>query len=162
LRRRKKGRAIGLTLHLVAARAAALAAIAAVATDTPLDVLWARRRHVTAVVRQLERAGHRNPTVERERLARARIHRGYLDVGGRVRALDWDNVGTVTAIFDATGTALVTFTSSDGTKHATRTIDWADLKPIDHPDPVELTGEAENCFALAEHALAETTGEWNE
>jgi conjugative relaxase-like TrwC/TraI family protein len=137
-----------------------LAAIAAVATESALDVLWARHRHVTAVVRQLERAGHRNPTVERERLARARIHRGYLHVGGRVRALDWDNVGTVTEIADRSGSCWVHFVSEDG-RHADKQMSWADTKPIDHPDPATLPAAAADYFDRAEAAIAEHAAVWD-
>ena len=74
-----------------------LAEVADTATHSHLDELWARNQHIRHVIRTLEAAGHRNPTTEAERLARARTHRAYLHTGGRVRALDWDNVGTVIA-----------------------------------------------------------------
>jgi conjugative relaxase-like TrwC/TraI family protein len=139
-----------------------LAAIADLAATTPLDALWNRHVEIRGITTRLEAAGHTNPHTAAQRLERARAHRRYLRPGGRVNAADWDNVGTVTAVFDTTGTALVAFTSADGRRNATRTLPWADLQPIDHHDPVELSGEAVCYFALAEQALAETTGQWNE
>ena len=68
-----------------------------------------------------------------------------------MRALDWDNVGTVTAIADPTGTAYVHFVAPDG-RQATSCLHWAQIKPIDHPDPADLTDEAADYFALAEQA----------
>jgi hypothetical protein len=79
-----------------------------------LDVLGRRHRHITAVVHRLETAGLRNPSVERERLAAGRAHRSFLRTSGRVRALDWDSVGTVVVIAHTTGTAYVHFQASDG------------------------------------------------
>jgi hypothetical protein len=81
-----------------------LARIADVANAATLADLHARRRHIAHVVRQLEATGHRNPTVERQRLDAARAHRGFLHHGARVRALDWDNVGTSNIERDGDGT----------------------------------------------------------
>ena len=107
------------------------------------------------------RTGHHDPTVEAERLARARLHRQYLHVGGRVRALDWDNVGTVVAIADHTGTCWVNFVSEDG-RHAVKWMRWADIRPLDHPDPVDITDAANSYFELADAALAEQVAAWNQ
>ena len=112
------------------------------------------------VVRRLEAAGHRNPTVERQRLDTARAHRGFLHHGARVRALDWDNVGTVTAIVDVTGTAYVHFVSPDG-RQATKCLHWWEIKPIDHPDPAELTADAVEYFELMERAISEDEAVWH-
>ena len=65
------------------------------------------------VTAQLVAAGYTDPTNAALRLARARAHRQFLTPGTRVNAADWDNVGTVIAVFDNTGTALVEFTSTD-------------------------------------------------
>ena len=137
-----------------------LAAIADTATRHPLDHLWHRHRQCQRVVRDLERAGYRNPDRERQRLERARLHRGFLATGGRVRALDWDNVGTVQAVIDVTGTCLIRFDTPDG-RTARKVLDWADVKPIDHPDPVELTDDADDYLALWDHAIGEDVAAWN-
>jgi conjugative relaxase-like TrwC/TraI family protein len=139
-----------------------LVAIADLAATIPLDQLWRRHVEIRRAINRLAAAGHTNPTIAAARLDRARNHRRFLRPAGRVNAADWNNVGTITAVFDTTGTALVTFTSSNGRRHATRTLDWADLAPIDDPDLVEISEEAANYFALAEHALAEAAGEWNQ
>ena len=137
-----------------------LATIADIANASTLDVLWDRHRYVRHVTRQLVRDGHRDPTREAERLARARVHRAYMHVGGRVRALDWDNVGTIVAIANQTGTAYVHFVAPDG-RQAHRWLDWADAKPIDHPDPADITDSAEDYFTLADAAVADDVAIWN-
>ena len=137
-----------------------LARIADLANATTLADLQARQRHIAQVVRRLEAAGHRNPTVERQRLDAARAHRGFLHHGARVRALDWDNVGTVTAIVDVTGTAYVHFVSPDG-RQATKCLHWWEIKPIDHPDPADLTAEAVDYFELMEQAISEDEAVWH-
>jgi conjugative relaxase-like TrwC/TraI family protein len=136
-----------------------LAAIADLATATSLDLLWAQQRRIRQVTTDLRRAGHRDPTVEAERLTRARTHRHYLHHGGRVRALDWDNVGTVTAIADHSGTCQVQFVAEDG-RTATKWLAWSDTKPIDHPEPVDVPDNATGYLAAVETALAKSVASW--
>jgi hypothetical protein len=57
-----------------------------------------------------------------------------LAIGVRVSPADRNNVGTVTAIDEQTGTATVDFVSANGT-HAARNFDWDDLRLIDPPNP---------------------------
>jgi conjugative relaxase-like TrwC/TraI family protein len=139
-----------------------LADVADLATATPLDVLETRARHIRTTIADLEHHGYLNPTVEADRLARAVDHRPTMHVGGRVKALDWDNVGTVQAIFDRTGTARVEFHTSDRHYHAVKTLPWADLKPIDHPDPAELGDDSRDWIRLATQAVTETRQEWDQ
>ena len=77
-----------------------------------------------------------------------------------MRALDWDNVGTVTAIVDVTGTAYVHFVSPDG-RQATKCLHWSEIKPIDHPDPADLTTDAVAYFELMEQAISEDEAVWH-
>ena len=91
----------------------------------------------------------------------ARTHRSFMHVGGRVRALDWDNVGTITAIADHTGTAYVHFVAPDG-RQATAARTGAQIKPIDHPDPADLSADAADYFALAEQAIADDVAAWHQ
>ena len=72
-----------------------------------------------------------------------------MHVGNRVNALDWDNVGTIEHLHDSTGHATIRFTSSDGQRSNTRTLPWDQTKPIDHPEPAELSD-------LADRYLTET------
>ena len=67
-------------------------------------------------------------------------------VAGRVNALDWDNVGTITHLHDTTGTATVQFTTSNRKHTRTRTMAWSDLKPIDHPEPSDIGDRAQRCL----------------
>ena len=138
-----------------------LPAITDLAAATTLDVLWDRHVHIRATTRQLLAAGHTNPADDVARLQRAHVCREFLRSGGRVNAADWDNIGTVVAIFDRTGSALVEFTSSDGKRTATKTLEWADMRPIDNPEPIQLTDQAAAYFALAEATAAETLAQWN-
>ena len=55
-----------------------------------------------------------------------------MHVGGRVNALDWDNVGTIIHLHDHDGTATIDFTSAPGTP-PTKTLPWHQLQPIDQP-----------------------------
>jgi conjugative relaxase-like TrwC/TraI family protein len=137
-----------------------LAAITDLATTTSLDVLWARQRQIGQITGDLRRAGHRDPTVEAELLTRARTHRQYLQIGGRVRALDWDNVGTVITIADHNGTCQVQFVADDG-RIATKWLPWSDTKPIDHPARVDLPDTAIAHFTSRETALAQDVTTWN-
>ena len=98
--------------------------------------------------------------LEAERLTQARTHRPYLHAGGRVRALDWDNVGTIIAICDRTGTAYVHFVAADG-RERTNCMHWADIKPIDQPEPGELTADAVDYFNLVADAIDQETKIWH-
>ena len=138
-----------------------LQAVADLADSTPLDVLWERHIHLRRTTGTLIAAGHTDPCDMTARLEKATVHRRFMTVGSRVNAADWDNLGTIVAIFDTTGTALATFTSSDGQRSATRTIEWADLRPVDHPDEQALTPQANEWLQLAEQAVTETVTEWN-
>ena len=71
-----------------------------------------------------------------------------------MRALDWDNVVTVTAIADRTGTAYVHFQAPDS-RQTTKCLPWWQLKPIAHPDSATVPANAADYFALAEQAISE-------
>ena len=135
--------------------------VAGLADTTPLDVLWERHLHLRRTTRTLIAAGHTDPGEMAARLEKARVHRRFMTVGGRVNAADWDNLGTIVAIFDGTGTALVDFTSADGERSATRTLDWADLRPVDHPEEQALTERAVEWLDLAGQAVGDIVSEWN-
>src|SRR5262249_52468424 len=83
-----------------------------------------------------------DPVAAAARLERAIDARHRLAPGRRVRALDWDNVGTVLALHDNHGTATVRWVAEDGAT-AHRVLAWSELKPIDHPEPTPLTPEAQ-------------------
>ena len=135
--------------------------IANVAAQHHLDWLWDRHVRCRSVAadtrpRRLHRP-HRRPI----RLELARAHRHYLSVGSRVNAADWDNLGTVLAVLDRTGTALVEFISSDGRRHTRKTLEWADLRPVDQPERVDLTDDATAYFTLAQAAIDEHAADWH-
>ena len=107
----------------------------------------------------LTAAGVEDPTAAIDKHAQAAATRPYLAVGGRVRALDRDNIGIVTAIEDASGTATVTFRSTSG-RNASRTLPWPDLKPIDAPKPAPLPHQAQQCLAAHRAELAQLDTAW--
>lgn len=126
------------------AQAPQLSEIARAAQDHHLGYLTARQQHIRDTIRQLEADGFTNPTDAARALARATVNRSFMHVGGRVNALDWDNVGTITHLHDTIGAASVQFTTSDGKHTRTRTMPWSDLKPIDHPEPADIGERAES------------------
>ena len=100
-----------------------------------------------------------NPAVQRAAARAAVATRTHLDVGRRVRAIDRDNVGHVLAIDDTAGTCTVHFESVEG-RTAIRTLDWADLVVIDHPDPVDLTPAAADTLARRALAVEDAEQHW--
>ena len=95
-----------------------LPTISRIADEYHLDWLWNRHVHVRHTTTQLVADGYTDPTAGVLRLARARAHRQFLTTGTRVNAADWDNIGTVIAVIDNTGTAVVEFTSTDRTNRS--------------------------------------------
>ena len=115
--------------------------IADLASRCDLAQLKARLRHVRTAIADITAAGITDPTRTAGELTLAGDHRRRMRVGGRVNARDWDNVGTIEHLDDATGTCHVRFISDTG-RATLRQLPWHLLKPIDHPDPVELTDVA--------------------
>jgi len=143
------------------AQAPHLTEIARAAQDHHLGYLTARQQHIRDTIRQLEADGYTNPTDAARALARAASHRSFMHVGGRVNALDWDNVGTITHLHDTTGAASVQFTTSDGKHTRTRTMPWSDLKPIDHPEPANIGEKAETYLDGIGDTIGRQVSEWN-
>lgn len=138
-----------------------LTEIARVAQDHHLGSLTARLQHIRDTIRQLEADGFTNPTDAARGLARATSHRSFMHVGGRVNALDWDNVGTITHLHDTIGAASVQFTTSDGNHTRTRTMPWSDLKPIDHPEPADIGERAVNYLDEMDRTIGRQVNEWS-
>jgi conjugative relaxase-like TrwC/TraI family protein len=143
------------------AQAPHLSEIARVAQDHHLGSLTARQQHIRDTIRQLEADGFTNPTDVARALARATSHRSFMHVGGRVNALDWDNVGTITHLHDTIGAASVQFTTSDGRHTRTRTMPWSDLKPIDHPEPADIGERAQSYLDGIRETIERHVTEWN-
>jgi hypothetical protein len=138
-----------------------LTPIANIADQCDLAWLWQRHIDCRRAAAELVRDGYSDPTPAAIRLERARAHRRFLSPGTRVNAADWDNIGTVIAVCDRTGSAYVEFTSSDGRRRSRKTLDWADLRPVDHPEPVDVTADAEDYFALAQACVDEHAADWH-
>ena len=77
----------------------------------------------------------------------------------RVRALDRDNVGTIIDLHDTTGDATVLFIADDGTP-AIRTLAWSDLKPIDHPERVEIAPDAQRWLEFEANRIERSADLW--
>lgn len=131
-----------------------------VAAGTPLDMLWERHVHIRHVTAKVTAAGVADPDIAAGRLAAAREHRRYLAPGVRVNAADWDNVGVVIAVIDNSGLAYIEFTSSDGRRRTRRLLEWADTRPVDHPEPVDIPTDADTYFTLAQEIVDQTATEW--
>lgn len=149
---RSEAKTFATTIDPTAAAVADLA-------EMPLDIL--RDRLVCAATAEARAAasGLTDPADDLSALERARHARNHLAPDRRVRALDRDNVGTVTSLHDATGDATVLFVADDGTP-AVRTLAWSDLKPIDHPDPVDLTPEAQQWLDREAHRIVQSAELW--
>ncbi|MGE0308927.1 MAG: MobF family relaxase, partial [Acidimicrobiia bacterium] len=117
------------------------AQIAALA-ELPLDVLRDRLNRAATAENRATASGLADPADDLAALERACHARQRLAVERRVRALDRDNVGTIIDLHDTTGAASVLFVGDDGTP-AVRTLSWSDLKPIDHPEPVDINPDAQ-------------------
>lgn len=108
----------------------------------PLDTLTHHYNRAASAEARAKASGLSDPADDLASLERARHTRRHLAPDRRVRALDRDNVGTTVALHDTNGTATVLFIADDGTT-ATRTLPWTHLKPIDHPEPVDISSEAQ-------------------
>ncbi len=148
------------TKHLALSDDPHLLTIAKTSISATLDQLTARRVELKAATATLVREGFADPTVAAERLSRAREHRRYLSVGVRVNAADWDNLGTVITVDDHTGRSHVEFISADRRRRVRRWMDWADTRPVDHPEPLDIPVEAVHHFERAQQALADADKLW--
>ncbi len=136
--------------------------IADTANHYDLGQLDARRHHINTVIADLRRHGLTDPGTAVERLHRATDHRRFMHVGNRVNALDWDNVGTIEHLHDSTGHATIRFTSSDGQRSNTRTLPWDQTKPIDHPEPADLTDLADRYLTETSERIDHDLVAWND
>ena len=132
---RSEAKTFATTTDPAAAQVATLAA-------QPLDSLGDRLNNAATAEARAMASGLADPADDLAALERARHARHHLLPDRRVRALDRDNVGTIIDLHDTTGDATVLFIADDGTP-AIRTLAWSDLKPIDHPEPVDITPDAQ-------------------
>ena len=133
--------------------------IADLAANNDLAALNDRLRHVRTVIAELAEAGTADPTQSVEELRLAEEHRRRMRVGGRVNARDWDNVGTIERLHDTIGHASVRFVSESG-QITTRRLPWHLLRPIDHPEEVELTDLAVAYLGEASTRIEEQRSRW--
>ncbi len=118
------------------------AELVATLAQQPLDILRDRLTRAATAESRATASGLTDPAADLAALERARYARNHLLPDRRVRALDRDNVGTIIDLHDTAGQATVRFIAHDGTP-AIRTLAWSDLKPIDHPGPVDISPEAQ-------------------
>ena len=121
------------------------AAAVANLAELPLATLRDRLTNAATAEARAAASGLTDPADDLAALERARHARHHLLPDRRVRALDRDNVGTIISLHDAAGDATVLFVADDGTP-AVRTLAWSDLRPIDHPESVDLTPDAQQWF----------------
>ncbi|WP_420451967.1 MobF family relaxase [Ilumatobacter sp.] len=137
-----------------------LTRIADLAHTRTIGQLTDRLAHINRTCAQLRRDGHTDPTRAVERLDRAIRHRSLMHEGGRVNALDRDNIGVVDHLLDHCGAAHVRFTTSDGARTYSKVIEWHDLRPIDEPDPAPLTDTATRYLTELDEVLTGELYEW--
>jgi hypothetical protein len=135
------------------------AAAVADLADLPLDTLQSRLTVAAAAEARAAASGLSDPADDCAALERARHARHHLLPDRRVRALDCNNVGTVIELHDTNGAATVLFVADDGTP-AVRTLAWSDLKAIDHPEPVDLTPEAQLWVDHEADRIAQSADRW--
>ncbi|HQZ33567.1 MAG TPA: MobF family relaxase [Ilumatobacteraceae bacterium] len=149
---RSEAKAFATTTDPTAAAVADLA-------ELPLDVLRDRLIRAATAEARAAASGLADPADDLAALERARHARRHLVPDRRVRALDRDNVGTIISLHDTTGDATVLFVADDGTP-AVRTLAWRDLKPIDHPEPVDLTPDAQQWLDREAHRIVQSAELW--
>lgn len=127
--------------------------------QSDLTTLRGRLRTALAAEAHAKVSGLTDPADDLAALERARRTRALLAIDRRVRALDRDNVGTITDIHDHDGSATVLFISEDGTS-AVRTLGWGELKPIDHPEPVPISPEAQDWLDNETARIGDAAQRW--
>jgi UvrD-like helicase C-terminal domain len=125
----------------------------------PLDELDRRLATAIAAETSAKQAGLVDPAEQQAALLRAEHARAHMAVGRRVRALDRNNVGTITGIHDATGHATVLLVANDDTQ-AEMQLPWHNLKPIDHPTPVEISPAARGWLSNAQADVDAAASLW--
>lgn len=146
--------------HFATAHAPHLAVITDIAHTFTIGELERRLHHINIVAANLRANGHTDPTAAVEQLTQATLHRSRMRTGGRVKALDWDNVGTITNLVDPVGAAVVEFTTSDGTRTHTKTLQWHQIRPIDHPELADMTPEALTYLGELDQVLTGELHNW--
>lgn len=111
--------------------------IATLAADVDLVTLEARAAQARQAERHAETVIGSNPTVEIARIQRTIHTATHAGVGTTVKALDRNNIGTVTALDDNAGTLHVVFVATDG-RQAERELPWGAIQ-IMGPSPTPRT-----------------------
>lgn len=137
-----------------------LVAVSDLAHSHTIGNLEERQGYINRVASQLRKDGHTDPSRAIKHHADATIHRSLMHIGGRVNALDRDNIGTVTHLIDSTGQANVQFTSSDGERTYTKVMDWQNLRPVDSPAPAEITPAAAKYLDELDQILTDELENW--
>jgi len=133
--------------------------LVATLAEQPLDILGDRLNRAAIAEARATACGLTDPADDLAALERARNARSHLLPDRRVRALDRDNVGTVIDVHDTAGDATVRFIAHDGTP-AIRTLPWSDLKPIDHPEPVDVSAEAQQWLDREAERIETSGNRW--
>lgn len=125
-------------------------AVAHAAATLELAELEARAAHARAVERRATAIVGIDPDRIVAYVRRAEHTAHHIAVGQSVKPADRNNIGTVTAVDDRTGTAEVRFVATDG-RTAQRRFAWADIEIVDprHPPARGLSPEAERALAAA-------------
>jgi conjugative relaxase-like TrwC/TraI family protein len=137
--------------------------VATLVADFDLATLEARatharqaEHHAVAVIRGFD------PTDDVERIERSIHTATHAVIGATVKALDRNNIGTITAVDDDAGTLHVVFVATDG-RQAERELPWGDLQIMGpNPTPRTLPKNARATLDRTVDATSEHQHRWTE
>jgi conjugative relaxase-like TrwC/TraI family protein len=104
--------------------------IAALADALDLVELEARAARARRVEHRATAMVGTDPTIEASKIDRCVHTATHAALGSTVKALDRNNIGTITALHDDTGSVKVTFVAVDG-RQAERDLAWADIQVLE-------------------------------
>jgi conjugative relaxase-like TrwC/TraI family protein len=137
--------------------------IATLAASLDLRTLEARAAHARQAEHHAATATGSQPTVDAARIDRTIHTATHAVIGATVKALDRNNIGTVTALDDQAGTVRVLFVATDG-RQAERELHWGDIQ-IMGPNPTPrttLTADARASLDRTVSAAEEHQRRWTE
>ncbi len=111
--------------------------VATLAANFGLATLEARAAQARQAERHAATLTGSEPTVDTARIERTVHTATHAVIGATVKALDRNNIGTITALDDNAGTLHVLFVATDG-RQAERELPWGDIQ-IMGPDPTPRT-----------------------
>ncbi|MFZ6003039.1 MAG: MobF family relaxase [Actinomycetota bacterium] len=136
--------------------------IAALAAGLDLATLEARAAHARHAEDRAAIAIGSDPTVDAAGIERTIHTATHAIVGATVKALDRNNIGTITALDDAAGVLRVLFVATDG-RQAERELRWGEVQIMGpNPTPRTLPANAHATLDRIVGAVEEHQHRWTE